>query len=363
MPSLCTLSLPGLFVGVARHFEEIVTNPDLECTEDQVSIDEWEAQLGKLNAWAVTIHIGAQYQDSLEFQLRDHPEPREELMEMLRWLRTRLYELSMAVLPDGNGIVSVQRSYEDLRASISALHALLPRVLSALSQPPTVDLEPHVQRAKTFVNLDLTYIARTCPVAATDDSFILRLPNMMTTRRAILGYRSAEHATKLSQGIHSVPKDSSLPAPAWRSPYLDREHVPTLDPMLLWYHADEGEPVLPDPPVDPDSGKPFKCPYCGFEVVVHDMAEWAAHVFADISPYFCVFAGCGYATKMCVSREGWEVHLHEEHEVQLNSVSHCVLCGEYQEPSDIEGHLVRHMERMALVALMEERPSKRRRTG
>ncbi|TVY53442.1 hypothetical protein LCER1_G003858 [Lachnellula cervina] len=70
--------------------------------------------------------------------------------------------------------------------------------------------------------------------------------------------------------------------------------------------------IVPPPPkwAFPDVpfqyGEPFQCPFCYMEQEVKNKAVWKRHVFRDLKPYVCTFAGC--AMRMFRSRNEWFAH-------------------------------------------------------
>ncbi|KFY60055.1 hypothetical protein V496_05455 [Pseudogymnoascus sp. VKM F-4515 (FW-2607)] len=60
------------------------------------------------------------------------------------------------------------------------------------------------------------------------------------------------------------------------------------------------------PDVAFEYGEPFQCPYCYTEQVVKNKAAWKKHIFRDLKPYVCTFAGC--SLRMFRSRNEWFAH-------------------------------------------------------
>ena len=164
-----------------------------------------------------------------------------------------------------------------------------------------------------------------------------------------------------------------------------------------------GDEKLQLPPIPRESldGQNFECPYCYTICRLSGTTEekrqkqWKRHIFKDLQPYVCTFTDCMNSVVMFEKRADWfrherrnhrrewccnasdhdahqdkesfKKHMSEQHEVtqaQLSSVlalcerplettpSSCRLCdSKGLSPEQLETHLARHMEALALFAL------------
>ncbi|KAL6720942.1 hypothetical protein ACLMJK_000042 [Lecanora helva] len=73
---------------------------------------------------------------------------------------------------------------------------------------------------------------------------------------------------------------------------------------------------VPPMPKEAITGSTFRCPFCaGTPVHVRNRVEWKMHVFADLRPYICTFAGCNKELAQFSTRATWADHEFTEHRI------------------------------------------------
>lgn len=102
--------------------------------------------------------------------------------------------------------------------------------------------------------------------------------------------------------------------------------------------------VLPQPPVDLSTTKPFDCPYCRCELPLAFSSddfgelEWKAHVYRDLKPYMCTFEDCSQEHQLYGNKDDWFQHELDCHRSQ--SVWSCGMCRtDFKTPYRLEAHL------------------------
>ncbi|KAL3418590.1 hypothetical protein PVAG01_10306 [Phlyctema vagabunda] len=79
-------------------------------------------------------------------------------------------------------------------------------------------------------------------------------------------------------------------------------------------------------------GIPFICQICGSTLSkIKNRVDWRRHVFADLKPYMCTFAGCKEEFKKFPERSLWEEHEFSQH--RLNNYWKCSDCS-YRLPTE-----------------------------
>ncbi|KAF8533857.1 hypothetical protein BDD12DRAFT_465179 [Trichophaea hybrida] len=149
---------------------------------------------------------------------------------------------------------------------------------------------------------------------------------------------------------------------------------------------------VPEPPQGYDVH--FECPYCFTLTVAETRLSWIRHVFRDLRAYVCTFKECKRSEYLFVSRHEWfqheraehrrqwvcsacsiifdskeefRQHLHDTHPDQtlqsqleilieraerpIETAQPCPLCKEPFPPHQLQRHLGRHMQQIALFVL------------
>ncbi|KAF7509266.1 hypothetical protein GJ744_008160 [Endocarpon pusillum] len=132
------------------------------------------------------------------------------------------------------------------------------------------------------------------------------------------GLGSSEHA--LSQAAASVASHSSF-----RSTLTENHH---------------GRPRVPSMPDEAVSGKPFNCFICGrILIAIKNRIDWKMHVYLDLQPYICTFAGCRDMLVTFPTRALWSEHELQQHRAKEHYK--CSDCGQELSSRDL---FVRHLE-------------------
>ena len=116
--------------------------------------------------------------------------------------------------------------------------------------------------------------------------------------------------------------------------------------------------TVPNLPHGWEDGKPLQCPYCFFFINVNGIRSWTKHLFRDLKPYVCIYRDCDTPEKLYDTRSQWFQHIHESHQIMVDSLM-CPLCKEFQQSlKSFERHLARHLEELALFVLPQSDSNK-----
>ncbi|RPB22638.1 hypothetical protein L211DRAFT_314263 [Terfezia boudieri ATCC MYA-4762] len=137
---------------------------------------------------------------------------------------------------------------------------------------------------------------------------------------------------------------------------------------------------------------PFQCPYCFLIIRPKNTDSWLRHIFKDLQPYICTFEDCAMPERLFRTRQAWyehEVKYHRKHwlckmcnisftealllEEHIKAYHHtasdvahiliehcgvpvetaqiCPLCATGHYPGQLQRHLARHLQELALFAL------------
>ncbi|ERF70930.1 hypothetical protein EPUS_06715 [Endocarpon pusillum Z07020] len=102
----------------------------------------------------------------------------------------------------------------------------------------------------------------------------------------------------------------------------------------------QGRPRVPSMPPEVFSGKPFICFICGKKLtVIKNRIDWKMHVFLDLQPYICTFAGCRDMLVTFPTRALWF-----EHELQQHRVKESYKCNDCGQEVGSRDLFIRHLE-------------------
>lgn len=94
---------------------------------------------------------------------------------------------------------------------------------------------------------------------------------------------------------------------------------------------------VPPMPKEARDGNPFPCPFCFMIISVGSRRSWKKHVFKDLQPYTCTFPSCSSPHRLFERRHEWF-----QHELQLHRrVWHCIegCQGQFNSQTDFEIHI------------------------
>lgn len=348
--------------------------------EQDVSIDSWTDELGRLRVWAANIGAHQTGQSSLEFRLRDASHISQHITRLLKDLEGVLHEvedeLSSGRVDHAEAIVfsdDEEPCCEDeaLPSDLQQLHDGVVNIVDCLYKMSMLIRRPaqhdvligtHRSDAAAFAPFDQDHVRNKFSNA--DETTIQRLGHAITQRRKYLRYRD-RHRAKLGNGIEEVQGIGGIQrattqttlsetiATGFQNQNIDFEEISSnsgvsqtsYSPSLM----DGGSITIPPLPRESTAGKPFECPYCFFLIEVSGTRSWSRHIFNDIKPYVCISSDCRTPNRLFDSRREWFSHLATSHDI---GNFECPLCKEILSSlRQYERHLARHLEELALFAL------------
>jgi uncharacterized C2H2 Zn-finger protein len=148
----------------------------------------------------------------------------------------------------------------------------------------------------------------------------------------------------------SVPSAPSLPAATFvaspGSAYAE---------TMVSYRGGQGDIVrIPSLPQGPLAFLPFPCVGCGESVRMVNKSAWKKHLFLDLQPYVCVFMDCNQRDMPFATKNEWENHVAQEHDLADSSQELCCpVCQDQSltNPIKFRTHLARHLEEISLTIL------------
>jgi hypothetical protein len=366
-------SISSLLIDCLSLFNALVARKDLIAHDAEVPTSLWTDELGRLRVWAANIGGHQTGQSSLDYRLRDASHIKDQVIRLLESLQRSLVDLQEVLgespaeaeneLSDDENTTELEQIYNGLVELINSLFQM-----SMLIRRPTRHdriLGTRKEDSVTFEPYDRKHVHEKYPRA--DDLVVDRLGTAISRRRADLKYRE-RHRAKLSQGINKLytgtPDDrestvfSDTIATEFKEPNIQFDETDSNSGISQTSYAptllEGGKAItVPPPPKESANEKPFECPYCFFITSIKNRRSWARHVFRDIMPYICIFAGCSTPNRLYDSRREWYRHISTTHMSASTDQTHeCPLC---QAPglsaSSFERHLGRHLEELALFAV------------
>ncbi|KAJ5776374.1 uncharacterized protein N7511_001385 [Penicillium nucicola] len=360
-------------------FVSLINSGALSDHIDEVPLQEWTDELGRLRVWAANIGGHQTSQSSLDYRLRDASHIKSQIVRLLEQFQELLadlkdvFEENSDVEPEYDKIDDLEDSESESSSEIQEIHQGLVDTINQLYQismiirkpaqhdrligTKTLDSEPFQFWAKQ-------HISNKYPNA--DALVIDRISSAMARQRAILKYRE-RHRAKLSQGISSENDSKS----AILSETIVTDVLKEIPGQVSDMASDAGVSetsyggtllegtgaVAPKIPPIPKGGlekRCFECPYCFYIITVQDRKAWARHIFHDLLPYVCIFTGCSTPKKLYKSRREWYHHIKQNH--AMNSSTHgtynCSICKQGSLPAvTFQRHVGQHLEELALFLL------------
>lgn len=385
-------------------FNNLVGRLDAEIDGD-VPTSLWKDELGRLRVWAGNIGAHQSGQASLDYRLRDASHIKGQITNLLEDLQT-LFKDAEEVLNEKNSPLSDHDTAEaksllhDLRENsdirglnetdslaeteselqqiyyeIADATKCLLKMSMLIRRPARHDrvIQSRKDETAVFEPFDREHVSHKFPNA--ENSIIDRLGLAITRRRQDLKYRERHHA-KLSKGVLEVHFDP--PSETEKAVGPDRASTvmsPTIATDFVGKHIDfedtssnsgmsqtsyapsiegGGTISVPPPPKESVNEQPFECPYCYFVITIKSRKAWTRHVFRDVMPYSCVFLKCHQPSKLYESRREWfdhEVTAHLQHTSENLANISCPLCKQLVPSQQLERHLGRHLEELALFVV------------
>jgi hypothetical protein len=373
-------SISSRLIECLSLFNAQVARGELVAHDAEVPQSLWLDELGRLRVWAANIGAHQIGQSSLDYRLRDASHIKDQIIRLLERLQRLLVDLKEALSdpPEGAGD---QFSDDEDTTELEQIYNGFVEVIGSLFQMSMLIRRParhdRLLGAKkedivTFEPYDRQHVLEKYPRA---DAIVGdRLGRAISRRRADLKYRERHHA-KLSQGInhvqmagnkesHSIHDRESTVfsdtiATEYKEPNIRFDETGSHSGLSQTSYAptllEGGNAItVPPPPKESANGQPFECPYCFFITTIKNKRSWARHVFRDIMPYVCIFAGCSTPNRLYDSRRDWYGHLVDSHisPSSAGGLHECALCREAGfSTQSLERHLGRHLEELALFAL------------
>ena len=364
-----------------RDFLESIQNP-AETTSQELNVETWQDEFGRLCMWAANIGAHQTGQSSLDFRLRDSLHIRQQIIKLLEEIPKTLLEVKDAVVEsDDEDIESLgesqseddesQTQTQQLRESVATTINCLFEMSMLVRKPAQRDHRMGSNKADVayFEPFDRNHVRDKFPRA--DEWLIARLGQAITRRRQYLRYRE-RHAMKLRQGLDpgTIGQDDSeilsqtvatesqnlnvgIDDQRSESGYSITSYAPTL--------MGGGNITIPAPPKASKGGKAFECPYCYFIIAVQGSGSWNRHVFGDLQPYVCTEMECTSPNKLYTTRHEWLQHLMAVHHQEGPSGSSstesakdatCALCSAVlPDRKQLTRHLARHLQELSLFLL------------
>ena len=338
----------------------------LHC-QDDISAAAWTDELGRLRVWAANVGAHQIGQSSLEFRLRDALNVKTQieylLKDFLRILHDVSDELSSPGAENAKGIAEpdavidesspseLRQLYEEVVNIIDCLYQLL----IIIRKPAQYDMltESHSVRMAEFESHDQDHVRNKFFDA---DGIIIRRLGLANSRRREYFRRYERNHAKLGKGIEGtvtgdLMSDTNATDFKGNNTGLGETASISDSSQSSYAHSltEGGSVMIPPLPKLALEGKPFECPYCFFIIDTQDTLSWTKHIIRDIRPYICTFPACQTPNRLYDSRREWFQHfIRGHHSDNFN----CPLCKSDQTSiEDLEHHLARHLEEIALFAL------------
>ena len=350
--------------------------------EGVLSSTTWSDELGRLRVWAANIGAHQTGQSSLDFRLRDASHIKDQVLSLLADLLEVVGGLTEEISKhETDHVPGDDRSNIESESSptseIQQLYSEVVNIIDCLYQLSMIIRKPAQHHApfKMYMTDMRQYEAHDKDHARNkygnvNMAITERLGRANTRRRQILLYRERHHE-KLAKSIEEVqglPEAKSENALSDTvATDLDTTHIHFSETgsdtggSETSYAASlisGGTLTVPELPRGWEDGKPLQCPYCFFFINVNGIRSWTKHIFRDLKPYVCIYRGCDTPEKLYDTRSQWFQHLHESHQIMVDSLM-CPLCKEFQQSLKyFERHLARHLEELALFVLPQSDSNK-----
>lgn len=365
-----------LFQSCLVQLKSVIASDALAGHSEEVPLQAWNDELGRLRVWAANIGADQRGQSSLDYRLRDASHIKDQVMSLLRRIQELILDLEEILeedaCPGSNGeddiedygnlsedeeMTEIQQIHQGLLEAITYLYQMSmvirqPAHHDRLTGTQKMDYEPFIFSAKQHASHKYPHA---------DELVIDRISSTMARQRAILKYRERHHA-KLSRGID--PEDG-------KSTMLSETVVTDVYKEIGSCHdmaseagtsetsyggtvlegTEEGGRTIPSIPKKGADQRPFECPYCFCIITARNDREWARHIFQDLMPYVCVFPGCPTPNRLYESRRSWYQHVQQTHPITGSSYT-CSICKQESLPSiTFQRHVARHLQELALFYL------------
>ncbi|KAJ6178157.1 hypothetical protein N7519_008618 [Penicillium mononematosum] len=373
------VAISELLQSCLAQFLSLINSGALSDHIEEVPLQEWTDELGRLRVWAANIGAHQTRQSSLDYRLRDASHIKSQIVRLLEQFQELLTDLKDVLEEESDDEAEDDKSEglgdsdSENATEIQEIHQVLVETINQLYQMSMIIRKPaqHDRLVGTkrldsepFQFWAKQHAANKYPNA--DPLAIDRISSAMARQRAILKYRERHHA-KLSQGIDSesdsksailsetVVTDAFKEIPGQFSDRASDAGVSETSyggTLLEGTNADA--PKIPPIPKNGMEQRPFECPYCFYIITVRDRRAWARHIFRDLMPYVCIFPGCSTPNKLYGGRRQWHHHIQQAHATtpSTDGTYHCPICKQGSLPAvTFQRHVGQHLEELALFLL------------
>jgi hypothetical protein len=190
-------------------FTSLVSSAALSDHAEEVSLQSWKDEIGRLRVWSVNIGAHQRGQSSLDFRLRDASHIRSQTINLLQGLEDLLNDLKEVLEEDSDDEApeNVENPSDDNTTEIQQLHKDIVETIHHLYRMSMIIRTPaHHDRllgtnkldAQPFKHWAHNHASNKYPLA--DPGVLECVSSAMALQRAILKYRERHHA-KLSQNL------------------------------------------------------------------------------------------------------------------------------------------------------------------
>jgi hypothetical protein len=354
-------------------FTSLVFSAALADHAQEVSLQRWKDEMGRLRIWSANIGAHQRGQSSLDFRLRDASHIRSQTINLLQGLEDLLNDLKEVLEEDSDdeNPENIENLEDDNTTEIQQLHKNIVETIHHIYRMSMIIRTPaHHDRllgtdkldAQPFKHWAHNHASNKYPLA--DAGVLECVSSAMALQRAILKYRERHHA-KLSQNLDDVNEGDQKSTILSETVVTDICHdlPPGSNDLISVADTSEtqtsfagtlingtGATTIPPLPKEGTGKNPFECPYCFLIISVRDTRAWARHIFRDLMPYVCIFPGC--SGKLYESRRQWYGHVENAHADSMRAFKFdCSICKDSFSTAMYERHVSRHLEELALFLL------------
>ena len=379
------VAISELLQSCLRQFLSLINSSTLADHTEEVPLQEWTDELGRLRVWAANIGAHQTRQSSLDYRLRDASHIKSQVVRLLEQFQELLTDLR-DILEESSDDEAQVHQFEDLGDSesenstteVQEIHQALVETINQLYQMSMIIRKPaqhdRLVGTKKLDSEPFQFWAKqhtSSKYPNADALAIDRISSAMARQRAILKYRERHHE-KLSQGINSESDGKSTVLSETVVTDLFKE-IPgkEIPDQLSDMASDAGvsetsyggtllegtgadAPKIPPIPKKGTENKPFECPYCFYIITVRDRRAWARHIFRDLMPYVCIFPECSMPNKLYGGRRQWHHHVQQTHASasSVDGTYDCSICKHGPLPAvTFQRHVGQHLEELALFLL------------
>lgn len=374
------VAISELLQSCLNQLLSLINSDTLADHTEEVPLQEWRDELGRLRVWVANIGAHQTRQSSLDYRLRDASHIKSQIVRLLEQFQELVTDLKN-VLEESSDDEAQDHQFEDLGDSenenstteVQEIHQTLVETIDQLYQMSMIIRKPaqhdRLVGTKKLDSEPFQFWAKqhtSTKYPNADALAIDRISSAMARQRAILKYRERHHA-KLSQGIVSESDSKSTILSETMVTDVFKEIPGQLSDMAsdagvsetsyggtLLEGTGTDAPKIPPMPKKGMGKRPFECPYCFYIITVRDRRAWARHIFRDLMPYVCIFPGCSMPNKLYGGRRQWHHHIQQAHASvpSTNGTYDCSICKQGSLPAvTFQRHVGQHLEELALFLL------------